>query len=145
MKYLFKKIICLSFAVLLLSNCSSLAPASLETAFKYIGYGKLGADAITLSATGKTTNDHMLSYAIGKDCKISRVIRKQSICVEIDPKVYKYKLFNKGTLVSADNVVRMKFPSEIYDFNNTLKNKYSIKKALKKIRNKNTTKKIFQN
>ena len=143
MKYLFKRIICPLFAVLLLSNCSSLAPGSFETAFKYIGYGKTGADAITLSVTGKTTNDHMLSYAIGKDCKISRVIRKQPICVEIDPKVYKYKLFNKGKLVSADNVVKMEFPSEIYDFNNTLEKKYSIKKAPKKTKNKNTTKKIF--
>ena len=83
MKYLFKKIICPLSAVLLLSNCSSLAPSGFETAFKYVGYGKAGADAITLSMTGKTTNDHMLSYAIGKDCKISKKNRNKNTTKKI--------------------------------------------------------------
>ena len=101
-----------------------------EKAFKYFSFAKGGADLVSLSATGKTTNDHFLSAAFGKDCKIARLLKKQPICIEVNSKTFKYKLFKKGDLVSTNNVVRMKFPSEIYDFKKAIK-KDILKKPVK--------------
>ena len=125
-----KKNILIITSLLVLSNCSSLvpiAPTSMESAFKYIGYGKGAADVVSYKATGKTTTDHFISAAIGKDCKIGRIIKKKPVCVEFDAKTYKYKLFNKGELVSKNNVIKMEFPSEIYNFNKTLEKDLKIK------------------
>ena len=71
----------------------------------------------------------MLSAAVRKDCKIGRIITKRPICVQIDP-THKYSIFSKGKVVSTNNVMNMKFPSEIYDFNKTLEK--DLKKKLKK-------------
>ena len=130
MKNVCKKFVLPLFPVFLLVNCSAIAPTtSLETSFKYFSFAKGGADLVSLSATGKTTNDHFLSAAFGKDCKISRLLKKQTICIEVNPKTFKYKLFKKGGFVSTNNVVKMKFPSEIYDFKKAIK-----KDLLKKTR-----------
>ena len=97
---------------------------------KYLGFAKGAADAVTYKKTGKTINDHVLSGAIGKDCKISRIVKKKPICVEIDPRSHKYSIFNRGKVVSKNNVVDIKFPSEIYDFDKTLEK--DLKKKLKR-------------
>jgi len=145
MNYFFKKIILPVSGLIILSSCSAVAPNSLQTTFKYLGFAKGGVDAVTLSATGKTSNDHLLSYVVGKNCKISRLLRKQPICLELEPKVFKYKLFKKGKLVSTDNVVKMQFPSEVYDFNKTLKKHLTIIKKPKqtKTKTKIKSKEIF--
>tara|TARA_B100001123_G_scaffold277029_1_gene308143 strand:- start:4 stop:417 length:414 start_codon:yes stop_codon:yes gene_type:complete len=124
----FKKIIFLT-SLIALSSCSALAPTGTETAFKYLGIAKGAADAASYQKTGKTINDHLLSAAIGKDCKITNIVKKQPICVEMDPRSQKYNIFNKGKVVSKNNIVRMKFPSEIYEFNKTLEK--DLKKKLK--------------
>ena len=111
-----------------LSGCSAIAPAGTEAAFRYLGIAKGAADAAAFSATGKTVNDHLLSSAVGKDCKLVRIITKRPICIEIDPSSHKYSIFNnKGEVISKNNVVEMKFPSEIYDFHK--KNKHVHKWA----------------
>ena len=122
-----KIIVCASFVAL--TGCSALAPTGTDTAFKYLGITKGIADVASYNSTGKTINDHLLSAAIGKDCKIGRVIRKKPICVEIDPRSQKYSIFNKGKVISNNNVIEMKFPSEIYEFNKTLEK--DLKKKLK--------------
>ena len=114
---------------MLLSGCSSLAPSGTETALKYLGITKGVADVATYQTTGKTINDHLLSAAIGKDCKIGRVITKKPICIQIDPRSQKYSIFKKGKVVSKNNVIEMKFPSEIYEFNKALEK--DLKKKLK--------------
>ena len=87
-------------------------------------------DVASYTSTGKTINDHLLSATIKKDCKIGRIITKKPICVEIDPRSYKYSIYNKGKVLSKNNIVRMKFPSEIYNFSKTLKK--DLKEKLKK-------------
>tara|TARA_Y100000310_G_C20354604_1_gene656023 strand:+ start:153 stop:560 length:408 start_codon:yes stop_codon:yes gene_type:complete len=124
-----KKIIFLS-SLIALSNCSALAPPGTETAFKYLGVAKGIGDVATYSQTGKTINDHLLSAAVSKDCKLGRIITKKPICIEIDSRSHKYNIFNKGKVISKNNIVRMKFPSEIYDFKKTLER--DLKKKLKK-------------
>ena len=114
-----KKIIVLS-SFFVLSSCSALFPSGTEIAVKYLGIAKGVGDVATFSRTGRTINDHLLSAAIGRDCRIGRVIRKKPICIEIDPASHKYSIFKKGKVVSTNNVMKMKFPSEIYDYNKTL-------------------------
>ncbi len=116
-------------SLILFSGCSIIAPTGTETAFKYLGIAKGVADVGTYSKTGKTINDHLLSAAVGKDCKFTNVIQMKPICVEIDPNSQKYSIFKKGKVVSRNNVIDMKFPSEIYDFNKSLEK--DLKKKLK--------------
>ena len=124
-----KKIIIILPLTLTLPSCSSIVPSGSEAAFKYLGIAKGVGDAALYSKTGKTLNDHLLSAAVRKDCIIGRIITKRPICVQIDP-THKYSIFSKGKVVSTNNVMNMKFPSEIYDFNKTLEK--DLKKKLKK-------------
>ena len=124
------KIIVISSLVFTLSSCSSLFPSGSETAFKYIGITKGIGDVASYSKTGKTLNDHFLSAVVAKDCKISRIITKKPICIQIDSRSHKYNIFNKGKVISKNNIVRMKFPSEIYEFKKTLGR--DLKNKLKK-------------
>ena len=115
------KIIVISSLIVTLSGCSALVPSGSETAFKYIGITKGIGDVASYSKTGKTINDHLLSAAVSKDCKISRIIAKKPICIEINSRSQKYTIFNKGKVISKNNVIRMQFPSEIYEFKKTLR------------------------
>ena len=136
MKIKFKKHILPLFALLVLTNCSAIAPASMESSFKYLGIAKGAVDVASYNATGKTSTDHLFSAAIGKDCKISRIIKRQPICVEFDAKVFKYKLYNKGKLISKNNVVNMKFPSEIYEFKKSFNKDVKSKLKSKNLKNR---------
>ena len=51
------------------------------------------------------------------------------ICIELDPSTQKFSIFNKGKVVSKNNVIKMKFPSEVYDLNNSLEQ--NVRKTLK--------------
>ena len=132
-----KKKIIIFTSLAALSGCSALAPSGSQTALKYIGVTKGVADVASYQSTGKTINDHLLSAVIGKDCKIGRVITKKPICVQIDPSSQKYSIFNKGKIISKNNVVKMKFPSEIYEFDKILEK--DLKKKLK-----NSSLKLFK-
>ena len=123
-----KKIIIFS-SIIILSGCSTLAPSGTEIAFKYLGIIKGVGDAASFSTTGKTISDHLLSAAIKKDCRLSRIITKKPICIEIDGRSHKYSVYNRGKIISKNNVVDMKLPSEMYDFNKTLEK--DLKKKLK--------------
>ena len=123
-----KKIIVLS-SFIVLSSCSALVPSGTQTAFKYLGIVKGVSDAASYSITGKTINDHLLSAAIKKDCRLSRIITKKPICIEIDQRSHKYSIYNRRKIISKNNVVDMKLPSEMYDFNKTLGK--DLKKKLK--------------
>ena len=130
------KKICFVTSFVAISSCSAMAPSGTEAAFKYLGITKGIADVASYQSTGKTINDHILSAAIGKDCKIGRIITKNPICIEIDPRSQKYSIFKKGNVISKNNVIDMKFPSEIYEFDKTLQK--DLKKKLK-----NSSLKIF--
>ena len=132
-----KKKIIIFTSLAALSGCSALAPSGSQTALKYIGVTKGVADVASYQSTGKTINDHLLSAVIGKDCKIGRVITKKPICIQIDPSSQKYSIFNKGKVISKNNVVKMKFPSEIYEFDKILEK--DLKKKLK-----NSSLKLFK-
>ncbi len=134
-----KKQIIIISSIFSLIGCSSFAPFGSETAVKYLGIAKGITDATTYSVTGKTTNDHILSAAFGKDCKLTRIIVKKPICIEFDAKTYRYSIFNKGKVVSKNNVVDIQFPSEIYDFEKTFE-----KDLKKKLKSKNLNLNLFK-
>ncbi len=131
MKHIKKNHIILLSCLFTLSNCSLIVPPSMQSSLQYLGYAKGAVDAVSYTKTGKTSTDHIISAMVGKDCKVSRAIRKKAICIEFDAKVFKYKVFNKnGHELSSNNVIKMQFPSEIYDFDKTLKK--DLQKKLKK-------------
>ena len=61
--------------VLALSGCA------LPKMFTVASYA---LDGILLLSTGKSTNDHAISVAVGKDCALLRVIKGEDVCREFD-------------------------------------------------------------
>lgn len=47
-----------------------------------ISVAKLAADGVLFASTGKTSTDHGLSLAVGKDCETFRVLSKEDVCQE---------------------------------------------------------------
>lgn len=45
-----------------------------------ISVAKLAADGVLLASTGKTSTDHGLSMAVGKDCETFRILAKEDVC-----------------------------------------------------------------
>lgn len=46
---------------------------------------KLAADGASLASSKKTLNDHLISAALGKDCKVFNILTKESVCADTDP------------------------------------------------------------
>ena len=113
-----KKNIIILGSFIALSSCSALVPTGSET-FKFLGIAKGVGDLTLYAKTGKPV----------KDCKLGRIIQKRPICIELDPSTQKFSIFNKGKVVSKNNVIKMKFPSEVYDLNNSLEQ--NVRKTLK--------------
>ena len=44
--------------------------------------GKLAVDAISTVGTGKSTTDHLISKAVGKDCDVAKLLKDGSYCNE---------------------------------------------------------------
>jgi hypothetical protein len=47
-----------------------------------IDAAKLGADAVSGAATGKTITDHAISYFVNQDCTLFNVFESKPVCVE---------------------------------------------------------------
>lgn len=43
---------------------------------------KLAADGASLASSQKTLNDHIISAALGKDCKMFNILTKESVCTD---------------------------------------------------------------
>ncbi len=56
------------FILFLIASCSSYTIASLST------------NIVTVTSTGRTNSDHVVSYFTGKDCKIYRAVKNKNIC-----------------------------------------------------------------
>ncbi len=74
--------------VLALSGCA------LPKMFTVASYA---LDGILLLSTGKSTNDHAISVAVGKDCALLRVIKGEDVCREFDTGE------NGRTVLAAEN------------------------------------------
>ena len=115
-----KKNIIILGSFIALSSCSALVPTGSET-FKFLGIAKGVGDLTLYAKTGKTVNDHILSAAVKKDCKLGRIIQKRPICIELDPSTQKFSIFNKGKVVRINLLSSKLLIESINSFN---KSKY---------------------
>ena len=77
-----------------------------STTAKQLGFFKTTVEAVSVYYTDKTATDHAVSAVLGKDCKMSRVAKREKICHEIEARVYDVKNESKMnislSLVEAD-------------------------------------------
>ena len=82
----------LSTSLFIATSCAIVSTSTTSPAVvKQVGYAKAAADIVSTSYTDKSTSDHAVSFALNKDCKISRVIKRVPICLEYGPKVIDVK------------------------------------------------------
>ena len=86
------KAYCLFVVISIITSCSLIAPmATSSTAAKQLSFVKTSVEVVSVYYTDKTATDHVVSIVLGKDCKMTRVAKREKICEEIKPKVYEYK------------------------------------------------------
>ena len=97
---------CLSLIVVIsiIASCSLITPMTTSsTTIKELSFVKTTAELFTSYYTDKTATDHAVSFVLGKDCKMTRVAKREKICEEIKPKVYEDKNKNKISMVGLNS------------------------------------------
>ena len=87
------RLVCLLFFALCLKGCAPLLAVAgyHQTVVQVVAQVeriKLAGDGVSFVASSKTINDHLLSTAVGKDCKVFNVISRDPVCKtrDADPK-----------------------------------------------------------
>lgn len=94
----------LIFLTLLLNGCAILASvggASTTTVstFETIDYAKGAADVVLYTETKKTLTDHVISKALGKDCRMFNVFNDKKVCVPAVKKIAMPNLSSKEKII----------------------------------------------
>ena len=98
------KCLCLLVVISIIASCSLITPLTTSsTTIKELSFVKTTAELFTSYYTDKTATDHAVSFVLGKDCKMTRVAKREKICEEIKPKVYEDKYKNKISMVSLNS------------------------------------------
>ena len=98
------KCLCLLVVISIIASCSLITPMTTSsTTIKELSFVKTTAELVTSYYTDKTATDHAVSFVLGKDCKMTRVAKREKICEEIKPKVYEDKYKNKISMVSLNS------------------------------------------
>ena len=98
------KCLCLLVVISIIASCSLITPMTTSsTTIKELSFVKTTAELITSYYTDKTATDHAVSFVLGKDCKMTRVAKREKICEEIKPKVYEDKNKNKISMVGLNS------------------------------------------
>ena len=98
------KCLCLLVVISIIASCSLITPMTASSAsIKELSLVKTTAELFTYYYTDKTATDHVVSIVLGKDCKMTRVAKREKICEEIKPKVYEDKYKNKISMVSLNS------------------------------------------
>ena len=98
------KCLCLLVVISIIASCSLITPMTTSsTTIKELSFFKTTAELVTSYYTDKTATDHAVSFVLGKDCKMTRVAKREKICEEIKPKVYEDKYKNKISMVSLNS------------------------------------------
>ena len=74
-----------------------------STTIKELSFVKTTAELVTSYYTDKTATDHAVSFVLGKDCKMTRVAKREKICEEIKPRIYEDKNKNKISMVGLNS------------------------------------------
>ena len=95
---------CFLVVVSITASCSLIAPMSTSsTTAKQLGFFKTTVEAASVYYTDKTATDHVVSVVLGKDCKMSRVAKREEICNEIKPKTYNDEFTSKLSNILNEN------------------------------------------
>ena len=98
------KCLCLLVVISIIASCSLITPMTTSsTTIKELSFVKTTAELVTSYYTDKTATDHAVSFVLGKDCKMTRVAKREKICEEIKPKVYEDKYKNKISMVGLNS------------------------------------------
>ena len=98
------KCLCLLVVISIIASCSLITPMTTSsTSIKELSLVKTTAELVTSYYTDKTATDHAVSFVLGKDCKMTRVAKREKICEEIKPKVYEDKNKNKISMVGLNS------------------------------------------
>ena len=98
------KCLCLLVVISIIASCSLITPMTTSsTSIKELSFVKTTAELVTSYYTDKTATDHAVSFVLGKDCKMTRVAKREKICEEIKPKVYEDKNKNKISMVGLNS------------------------------------------
>ena len=74
-----------------------------STTAKQLGFFKTTVEVVSEYYTDKTATDHAVSVILSKDCKMSRVAKREQICNEIKPKAYNDKFTSKFSNILNEN------------------------------------------
>ena len=98
------KCLCLLVVISIIASCSLITPMTTSsTTIKELSFVKTTAELFTSYYTDKTATDHAVSFVLGKDCKMTRVAKREKICEEIKPKIYEDKNKNKISMVGLNS------------------------------------------
>ena len=102
------KAYCLFVVISIITSCSLMAPmATSSTAAKQLSFVKTSVEVVSQYYTDKTATDHVVSIVLRKDCKISRVAKREEICNEIKPKAYDDEFSSKLSNILNENKMNM--------------------------------------
>ena len=98
------KCLCLLVVISIVASCSLITPLTTSsTTIKELSFVKTTAELFTSYYTDKTATDHAVSFVLGKDCKMTRVAKREKICEEIKPRIYEDKNKNKISMVGLNS------------------------------------------
>ena len=98
------KAYCLFVVISIITSCSLMAPiATSSTAAKQLSFVKTSVEVVSQYYTDKTATDHVVSIVLRKDCKMSRVAKREEICNEIKPKTYNDEFISKFSNILNEN------------------------------------------
>jgi len=98
------KCLCLLVVISIIASCSLITPMTTSsTTIKELSFVKTTAELFTSYYTDKTATDHAVSFVLGKDCKMTRVAKREKICEEIKPRIYEDKNKNKISMVGLNS------------------------------------------
>ena len=121
-------------AISIITSCSLLPTMTTSSgSAKQLGFVKTTVDLISEVYTDKSVTDHAVSVVLGKDCKMSRVTKREKICHENKANVFDNKTENKMTMVvnlRENDLTNFneKFVEDIKKFTNIKKNNVEILK-----------------
>ena len=99
---------CLFVVISIIASCSLIAPLTTSsTTAKQLSFVKTSVEVVSQYYTDKTATDHVVSIVLRKDCKISRVAKREEICNEIKPKAYDNEFASKLSNILNENKMNM--------------------------------------
>ena len=129
---------CFLVVVSIIASCSLIAPMTTSsTTAKQLGFFKTTVEVVSSYYTDKTATDHAVSVILGKDCKMSRVAKREDICNEIKPKAYDDKFTSKFSNILNESKMNMVLNLRETNLVNSNQNFADVRKKVDDIKKNN--------